>query len=73
MTHPIDADGHVMEPDEIWPRFLEPSLHPMAPRRVWDSQGRMRHLIGGQLLAEQREKELSPLEPHRFEHGGPVQ
>ena len=51
MTHPIDADGHVMEPDEIWPRFLEPSLHPMAPRRVWDSQGRMRHLIGGQLEA----------------------
>ena len=38
MTHPIDADGHVMEPDEIWPRFLEPSLHPLAPRRVWDSQ-----------------------------------
>jgi len=51
MNHPIDADGHVMEPDEIWLRFLEPSLHPMAPRRVTDSQGRMRHLVGGQLEA----------------------
>jgi predicted TIM-barrel fold metal-dependent hydrolase len=47
--HPIDADGHVMEPDDVWLRFLEPALHPMAPRRVTDSQGRMRHLVAGEL------------------------
>ena len=46
---PIDADGHVMEPDDAWLRFLEPALHPMAPRRVQDSQGRMRHLVAGEL------------------------
>ena len=49
--------------------------HPHLPDsiRAIDRLGAQRHLIGEQLLAEQREKELSPLKPHRFEHSSAVQ
>ena len=45
----IDADGHVSEPDSIWTEYLPASLHALAPRRVHDSEGRSRQLIGGEL------------------------
>ena len=33
--HPvIDADGHVHEPEAMWPNYLEARYHPMAPRTV---------------------------------------
>ena len=43
----IDADGHVSEPDEMWPEYLPEEFHPYAPRRVFDSQGRIRNHVGG--------------------------
>jgi predicted TIM-barrel fold metal-dependent hydrolase len=53
----IDADGHVAEPDSIWTEYLPRELHPLAPRRVHDSEGRSRQLIGGEL------KEFIPTSP----------
>ena len=43
----IDADGHVMEPESIWPEYLDAAYHHAAPRRVPDNQGRDRALIAG--------------------------
>ncbi len=63
----IDADGHVMEPDAIWTEYLPRELHALAPRRVVDSEGRSRQLIGGEL------KEFIPMGPdwgQRYRHGG---
>jgi predicted TIM-barrel fold metal-dependent hydrolase len=54
----IDADGHVTEPDSIWTEYLPQALHPFAPRRVHDNEGRSRQLIGGEL------KEFIPTAPH---------
>ena len=45
----IDADGHVNEPEEMWPKYLEPQYHSMAPRSVLDNQGRRRRLVAGEL------------------------
>ena len=44
MTQPpplpiIDADGHVVEPEETWTRFLEPRFHELVPRAVRDGDG----------------------------------
>jgi hypothetical protein len=28
----IDADGHVMEPPDMWQRYIDPALRGRAPR-----------------------------------------
>lgn len=45
----IDADGHVVEPEEMWSSYLSAELLPLAPRWVTDTQGRTRRLIGGRV------------------------
>ena len=45
----IDADGHVFEPDEMWLEYLDAKFHHIAPRRVIDTQGRIRNHVGGVL------------------------
>jgi len=45
----IDADGHVQEPESLWPQYLEPKYHAIAPRYVTDSQGRSRRHLGGRI------------------------
>lgn len=41
LRHPgaIDADGHVLEPPDLWERHLEPSLRPRAIRIRKDERG----------------------------------
>ena len=45
----VDSDGHVLEPESMWPRYLEECFHGMAPRLVADSQGRLRTLLEGRM------------------------
>ncbi len=45
----IDADGHVNEPEDLWAERLPEQYHRMAPRRVLDSQGRIRLFIAEEL------------------------
>ena len=45
----VDSDGHVLEPESLWPRYLEERFHGMAPRLVADSQGRLRTLLEGRM------------------------
>ena len=44
----IDADGHFMEPDSIWTKYLEPKYHAVAPKGMYEP-GRYRLSIGGRL------------------------
>jgi len=44
----IDADGHVQEPPSAWER-LDAEFRCYAPRIAFDSQGRVRQFIGGEL------------------------
>ena len=37
----VDADGHVLEPEDIWPRFLEPqwrdrAIRIAATKKAWN-------------------------------------
>ena len=45
----IDVDGHFVEPEDMWKRYLDARYHEMAPRRVTDNQGRTRSMIAGRL------------------------
>lgn len=35
----IDADGHILEPPDLWERYIVPSFRAQAPRLVIDEKG----------------------------------
>jgi len=43
----IDADGHVMEPPDMWRRFIDPAFRDRAPGLVQTPDGRARLVTGG--------------------------
>ena len=46
----IDADGHILEPVDIWDRYMDPAWRDRAPRMVIGDNGKERLLIEGQIL-----------------------
>jgi predicted TIM-barrel fold metal-dependent hydrolase len=52
MTRPydvIDADGHVLEPVDLFERYIDPAYREGAPRLVIDTDGKERLLIEGKV------------------------
>ena len=43
----VDADGHILEPPDLWETYLEPSFRDRALRFVRDEQGLEALEIGG--------------------------
>src|SRR5436309_10520693 len=46
----IDADGHVLEPIDIWDKYIDPKFRDRAPRIVRDTDGKERLDVEGQVL-----------------------
>ncbi len=38
----IDADGHILEPIDIWDRYMDPAYRDRAPRVIIDANGKER-------------------------------
>jgi predicted TIM-barrel fold metal-dependent hydrolase len=49
----VDADGHVLEPLDLWDRYMEPAFRDRAPRLVVDRDGKQRLVIEEQVLGSQ--------------------
>jgi predicted TIM-barrel fold metal-dependent hydrolase len=47
VTETIDADGHVLEPPDLWPRYVDPTWRERAIRVVRQPDGRDALLIDG--------------------------
>ena len=45
----IDADGHVVEPLDLWDRHAPPRFRDAAPRIVIDAEGYARYRLEGRL------------------------
>ncbi|HEV8297082.1 MAG TPA: amidohydrolase family protein [Acidimicrobiales bacterium] len=45
----IDADGHVLEPDDVWAKYLPAEHLAYAPRWGLDNEGRPRRIVGAQM------------------------
>ena len=45
----IDADGHVLEPGDVWDEYLPRDYRAYAPGWAVDTQGRNRRMIGGRM------------------------
>ena len=58
----IDADGHILEPLELWAQYMDPKYRDHAPRLVRDNQGKERLLIGQKTLGSERGMLLRPLD-----------
>src|SRR5246127_5966145 len=41
----IDADGHILEPFELWQKYTDPKYRDRAPRLVEDGDGKRRLII----------------------------
>ena len=46
----IDADGHVMEPADLWKNYIDPAYRDRAPSVIVDTDGRERFLIDGRIF-----------------------
>src|SRR5262247_779422 len=46
----IDADGHVLEPLDLWEKYMDPAFRDRAPRLIIDKDGKERLLVEGQVL-----------------------
>jgi hypothetical protein len=45
----IDADGHVVEPEDLWKRHLDPRFQDRSPELVRDNRGGLRFMLEGRL------------------------
>src|SRR5258706_2983712 len=50
----IDADGHILEPLDLWDRYIDPAFRERRPRFVIDDNGKERLTVEGKLLGNPR-------------------
>ena len=50
----IDADGHVLEPVDMFDKYMDPGYREHAPRMIVDTDGKERLLIEGKVLGSKK-------------------
>ena len=50
----VDADGHILEPLDLWDRYIDPEFHERRPRFVIDENGKERLKVEGKMLGNPR-------------------
>ncbi len=48
----IDAEMHVMEPTDLWQRYIDPEFRTRAPRRLDERRWDIRTLVEGEVMAQ---------------------
>ncbi len=46
----IDADGHILEPVDLWDNYMDPQYRERAPRMFTDTDGKDRLNIDGKII-----------------------
>src|ERR1700687_1287145 len=46
----VDADGHVLEPLDLWDHYMDPKYRDRAPRLIKDTDGKERLVIEEEIL-----------------------
>src|SRR6267378_119865 len=51
----IDADGHILEPLDLWAKYMDPKFRDRAPRLVTDNEtGKEKLLVEQQMLGSEQ-------------------
>ena len=63
----IDADGHILEPLDLWAKYMDPKFRDRAPRLVTDNEtGKEKLLVEQQMLgSEQGMGGIGGVDPHK--------
>jgi hypothetical protein len=46
----IDAEGHILEPLDLWEKYMDPAFRDRAPRLIVDENGKERLAIEERVL-----------------------
>jgi predicted TIM-barrel fold metal-dependent hydrolase len=65
-----DADGHVVEPWDMWVDYLDPAFRTIAPTNVVDNIGRPRRVVAGELMPPSVHILETEAEQHEERAGG---
>src|SRR5262245_62978627 len=50
----VDADGHILEPVDLWEKYIDPEFRERRPRFVIDENGKERLSVEGKMLGNPR-------------------
>ena len=50
----VDADGHILEPLDLWDNYIDPKFRERRPRFTMDENGKERLKVEGKLLGNPR-------------------
>jgi predicted TIM-barrel fold metal-dependent hydrolase len=50
----IDSDGHILEPLDLWEKYMDPGMRNRAPKIERDASGKQRLFIGEKVLGGER-------------------
>ena len=50
----IDADGHILEPLDLWNKYMDPKYRDRAPHLVKDEDGKARLVIEERAVGDSR-------------------
>ena len=50
----IDADGHILEPLDLWDRYMDPAHRDRAPKVIIDKDGKQRLLVEERILGSKK-------------------
>jgi hypothetical protein len=64
----IDAEMHVMEPVDLWQRYIDPEFATRAPRRLDERRWDIRTIVEGEVMAQMRR--LAGVDRRRGESAG---
>ncbi|HVH80493.1 MAG TPA: hypothetical protein VM782_13945 [Stellaceae bacterium] len=59
----VDADGHVLEPLDLWDHYMDPRFRNRAPRLIKDTDGKERLVIEEQILGSAQAGAAHPARP----------
>src|ERR1700733_12267625 len=50
----VDADGHILEPLDLWDRYIDPAYRELAPKMITDPDGNQRQLIEERIIGSSK-------------------
>src|ERR1700733_1338097 len=50
----VDADGHILEPLDLWDHYIDPAFRDRAPQLITDTDGKQRLLIEERVIGSSK-------------------
>ena len=68
----IDADGHILEPLDLWDNYIDPAFRDRAPRIVKGENGKERLVIEEQVVGDGQREPYVDVRKRALRHWSPA-